>query len=381
MKLCDITMFYSESGGGVRRYLERKRWWLRRSHPEVEHLLVVPGEGSSYERHGRHIKVTVGGLRLPFAPGYRLPVSYGEINEILALEKPDIIEAASPFTMRRAVSRHLRRHRSAHAFDYYHAYFPRSYAAALGRPLLFLKRPLLTLGWKYLRWVYKDSSGVLVASPVIRDVLETHGIRNTHLAPLGVDLARFVPGSARKPLAKPTILFVGRLTEEKGISVLIETYRLLRQRMDVGMTIAGSGLLKDMIEDMAERDSDLTYLDFVPNDRMPEVYRRATMLVSAAPTETLGLYFLEALACGIPVVGLSGSGLMDVFPRTVAIPVPRQNSELLARACQRFLEDPPPPEACRRAAMRFSWEQRLERILRLQFHLAGLELPSKESRK
>jgi alpha-1,6-mannosyltransferase len=381
LKLCDITMFYSESGGGVRRYLERKRWWLGKSHPELEHLLIVPAERSSFQRRGNHSRVTVEGMRLPFAPGYRLPVGYGEINEILELEGPDIIECASPFTMRGAVSRYLKRRRSAHVFDYYHAYFPRSYAAALGRPLLFLKRPLLTIGWRYLRWAYKDSAGVLVASPVVRDDLEAHGIRNTHLAPLGVDLERFSPGRETERPKRPTILFAGRLTEEKGISVLMDTYRLLRQRLDVGMTVAGDGLLRDTLERTAERDPCVTYLGYVSNDRMPAVYRKATLLVSAAPTETLGLYFLEALASGIPVVGLSGSGLMDVFPPTVAIAVPRQNTELLAQACQRFIENPPSAESCRRAAMRYSWEQRLERILRLQFHLAGLDPPVPGARK
>src|SRR5512137_1783097 len=105
MRLCDVTMFWSESGGGVRRYLEVKRGWLRRCRPEHEHLLVIPG------RHGRALSedhgatAVVRAARIPFAPGYRMPLSGREVVDVLSRWSPHLVECGSPFLMRKAVSR------------------------------------------------------------------------------------------------------------------------------------------------------------------------------------------------------------------------------------------------------------------------------------
>ncbi len=357
----------------MHRYLEVKRHWLRRELPSVEHVLVIPGEEPGTTEDGMGRVYSVGGIPLPFSPGYRLPVGGRGISSILREEAPDLIESGSPFTMRRALSRTLRRG-GPPVFDYYHAYFPPSYAAALGRPLTFLKGPLLRHGWSWLRRAYADSAGVLVSSPVIREVLARNGIGNTLLAPLGVDVDRFrlKPGAGGRA---PVLLFVGRLTEEKGLTVILETYRLLRQRGGVRLLLAGDGILREKVQNLAEEDPDVSYLGYVPNRRMPEVYARADLLLSAAPTETLGLYFLEALASGVPVVGLSGSGLMDVLPEEVALAVPHQLPRELAAACVRMLDDPPPPEVCREAVLEYAWPKRLRRIVGLEADIAGLELP------
>ena len=369
----DITMFYSATGGGVRRYLEIKRRWLRRELPSVEHVLVIPGEEPGMTEDGLGRVYCVGGVPLPFSPGYRLPLGRGRISRILREESPDLVEAGSPFTMRRALSGAIGSG-GPPVFDYYHAYFPPSYAAALGRPLTFLKGPLLRYGWHWLRSVYADSARVLVASPVIREVLRSHGIGNTELAPLGVDVERF--RLTPEPDGDvPVLLFVGRLTEEKGISVLLETYRLLRQRGGVRLLIAGDGIMREKVQSLAGDDPDVTYLGYVSNRRMPEVYAEADLLISAAPTETLGLYFLEALASGVPVVGLSGSGLMDVLPDRVARAVPHQLPRELAEACRELLARPPSRDLCRRAALDYAWPRRLRRIVGLEASIAGLELP------
>ena len=366
-------MFYSPTGGGVRRYLDTKRRWLRQRYPSVEHVLVVPGEEPGMRRDSCGRIYSVGGARLPFSPGYRLPLGRRRIAGILKEEAPDLIEVGSPFTMRRAVSAALA-DSGAPVFDYYHAYFPPSYAAALGRPLTFLKAPLLRWGWSYLRRIYADSAGILVASPVIRDVLHANGIANTVLAPLGVDVDRFRPEEGKRS-DTPTLLFAGRLTEEKGISVLLETYRMLRRSRRVRLVIAGHGIMRETVEKIAEDDSDISYLGYVPNSAMPDVYAGADLLVSAAPTETLGLYFLEALASGVPVVGLSGSGLMDVLPNRVARAVLHQNPRELAEACEGLLNNRPSRESCREAALGYSWPKSLQRILELETGISGMEMP------
>lgn len=369
MKICDVTMFYSSTGGGVRRYIEIKRRWLREKHPSVKHFLVVPGEESGCEDDPFGKIYRVKGLSLPFSPGYRLPVDTEYVGRILREEKPDLIEAGSPFTLRKALS--TVNTTGIPIFDYYHAYFPLSYAEALGSGLEFLKPLLIKVGWKYIRSVYSDSSRILVAAPVIQKVLEDHGITNTTLAPLGVDVERFRIEKSETGEV-PVLLFVGRLTEEKGLLTVLKTYRLLKQKKRVKLIIAGDGILRKKMEELSEKDPDVEYVGFVPNHRMPLLYSRSDLLLSAAPTETLGLYFLESLASGVPVVGLSGSGLMDVLPDNVAMAAEKKDPETLAGKSLELLKTPPSAESCRDAALEYSWPRRLDAIFRLETRLSGI---------
>src|SRR5512136_745007 len=137
MRLCDVTMFWSDSGGGVRRYIEVKRGWLERSHPEHRHLLVIPGRDSRTVIEGSLATSLVRAPRIPFAPGYRMPLRGSGVVGALSSWAPAFIECGSPFAMRRAVSR-FRSRTGTPVFDYYHAYFPLNYTAALcsGHPRL-----------------------------------------------------------------------------------------------------------------------------------------------------------------------------------------------------------------------------------------------------
>jgi alpha-1,6-mannosyltransferase len=373
MRLCDVTMFWSESGGGVRRYLEEKRNWLVRARPEHQHLLVIPGRRREtlQDSSGRMTSV-IRASSIPFAPGYRIPLRGGAVVGALADWSPAFVECGSPFTMRRAVSRY-RRLSGTPVFDYYHAYFPLNYTAALFGRRRGLKRLFDRIGWAWLRTAYADSTRVFVASPVVRDSLARHGISNTELAPLGVDLEIFRQKADGEASRKPSILFAGRLTEEKGLSAVLECYSILRKKSALTLTVVGNGLLRPRVEAMAARDSGIIVRGFLPQQELAAAYREAWVLVSGAPAETLGLCFLESLASGTPVVGLSGSGLMDGFPNEVARAVRGERGERLAEGVSELLASPPGAGSCRSVAEDYGWDRRLSCILAREIELSKTE--------
>ncbi|MBN1433229.1 glycosyltransferase [Candidatus Fermentibacterales bacterium] len=372
--LCDVTMFWSPIGGGVRKYIERKRDWLRRRMPGVGHLLIVPGPSSSASEGpgSGHVTCVVRGLSLPFAPGYRVPPSKRETVEVLRRFAPHVIECGSPFVMRGAVSSFLRERPETAVFDYYHAYFPLNYAAALGRGLAWLRRPLIGVGWPYLARRYRDSRKVLLGASGIEKVLHSRGITHTTVAPLGIDLSFFSsegPGTRPEP---PVLLFVGRLSEEKGLSAVMGAYSLLKGRTGARLRVVGDGIMMKRLLRAAELDPGIEVLGFVAGEEMPRVYRSSTLLVSAAPAETLGFCFLEALACGIPVVGIEGSGLVGTLPPDVCVGVRSASPPALAGACESLIASSPEPSRCRQAVEGYDWEPSIERIVALELREAGL---------
>lgn len=371
MRTCDVTMFWSPTGGGVRRYIEKKREWLARTRPGIEHMAVVPGGSASLTGSPGMPVATVPGVRIPFAPGYRTPLAGRHVVRAIESWGPDFVECGSPFLMRRAVSE-WRKRSGLPVFDYYHAYFPLNYTAVLCGRLPALCRRIERLGWGYLRRAYSDSTRIFVASACVRSRLASEGIVNTELAPLGVDLSLFPPKKRDVRSGQKTMLFVGRLSEEKGLSLVLECFRLLSADLDLGLVIVGDGIMRRRVETLASSDPRVRYAGFLDSEGLAREYRNADVLVSGAPAETLGLTFLEALASGTPVVGLSGSGLMDEFPGGVASAVPRRDAHLLARAAAALLDSPPDPAACRAAAEPFDWDAKLEHILGREIELSEI---------
>ncbi|MEQ9643564.1 MAG: glycosyltransferase family 4 protein [Alphaproteobacteria bacterium] len=103
-----------------------------------------------------------------------------------------------------------------------------------------------------------------------------------------------------RPPARPTFLYVGRVTRSKGIEAMAARFQT---RPDYELVIIGDG---DSLEDLRTRhagDDNITLLGHVPQDELIEAYRAATALVlpSLAP-ESFGLTTVEAFACGTPAV-------------------------------------------------------------------------------
>src|SRR5579871_4709817 len=93
MHLVDTTLFYSQTSGGVRRYLNAKHAWLAR-HTVWEHTLLVPGDADRLERGG---VCTLSGFAVPFTFSYRLPLDPRRWIRVLTALEPSIIEVGDAF--------------------------------------------------------------------------------------------------------------------------------------------------------------------------------------------------------------------------------------------------------------------------------------------
>src|SRR6185503_21064423 len=87
LHLVDATMFWSPTGGGVRRYLQTKHAWLA-GQPRWRHSIAVPRVAGSPASDA-----TLPSLPLPGSGGYRLPVSRAATRRVLVGLAPDLIEA------------------------------------------------------------------------------------------------------------------------------------------------------------------------------------------------------------------------------------------------------------------------------------------------
>lgn len=132
------------------------------------------------------------------------------------------------------------------------------------------------------------------------------------VAPMGVDLQHHFTPDALTPRARYELLFVGRLVEKKGLPHLLNALpRVLQRHPETVLSIAGFGPELAACQHQVERlglKAHVRFLGALPQDALPDLYRRSSMLVTpfvqarSGDQEGLGLVMVEALGCGCPVV-------------------------------------------------------------------------------
>jgi glycosyltransferase involved in cell wall biosynthesis len=135
-----------------------------------------------------------------------------------------------------------------------------------------------------------------------------------HVVHNGIELDGLARLAPRERATRPTIGYLARMCPEKGLHTLIEAFRILRTRdlvPGVRLRIAGAQLRDDRsyVQDQRERLREhglLEDVEFLPNiDREQKLEFLSSLSVLSVPAtygESFGLYVIEALAAGVPVV-------------------------------------------------------------------------------
>ena len=130
-----------------------------------------------------------------------------------------------------------------------------------------------------------------------------------HVIPNYIDTKLFFCGEESSKLPG-SICFVGRLSREKNLLALLSSLANLPYQL----TIIGGGELLDDLEMLSDKLSLKTvFLGNVPNSQLPDLLNRHEIFILPSLYEGLPKVLLEAMACGLPVIGSNVNGIKEII--------------------------------------------------------------------
>ena len=187
--------------------------------------------------------------------------------------------------------------------------------------------------------------------------------------------------------AEPTILFVGRLVERKGVGYLIDAVAQLPTTLRAKLVIIGDGPDRPALEARARASNSPHPVEFrgwVTPDELHAAYASATAFALPAvvdergDTEGLGMVLLEAMSYRVPVVTTALGGITDIVTDGEnGLIVPPNDAPALATALQRLITDRPLAQCLGVGGLhtiesRFSWPHIIDQFAAIYDSLAGV---------
>ncbi|GMK54170.1 hypothetical protein CspeluHIS016_0107560 [Cutaneotrichosporon spelunceum] len=452
LRIVIVTENFLPKVDGVTRTLARLLEHLEREGHQC--MLLGPGTGMSH--YASHPLVGTAGVPLVVYPGLKLNFLRPKFLRTIQDFQPDVVHFVDPIWLGAQMLVALElgwagedwvgkggpaigTGTSGAVVASYHTNLA-TYATLFG--LSWLEPPM----WRLQQWLYSKTKLTLCPSPSTRDMLESQAFANVRLWPRGVDLSQFSrkqrcpkmrsswgvgdspegrqcihfsgrnaslpltpPASpvvapaagaqSDKPLPTRTVLlYVGRVSWEKNLMLLLKAYGRLRTTLPPEavpkLVFVGDGPARTELHKIcADEGYDAMFMGHRSGVELAQCYASADVFAFPSFTETFGQVVLEALASGLPVVGLDAEGTRDLVAHRqtgLLLPLPLDSdspsrawpticrdttnpvfhecvvgyADLLAEACtQHAQREAMAQRACTEGIRGFTWWDAMERCV------------------
>jgi len=351
MKIVDVSAFYAPEGGGVRTYVDQKL----AAAPAWGHEIVIlaPGAEDRSEGRGPGARIEwVASPRFPFDARYRYFADAAAIHRHLDRERPDFVEASSPWRSASAVAswrgdapRALVMHADPMAAYAYRWFEGLASAATIDRKLDWI--------WRHLRRVNAAFDLIVSASDSLSKRLRAAGLRRVATHRMGVEAGLFSP-DLRDPALRARLLArcalppdatllvgVGRHAPEKRWPMIVRAVMAVSFDHPVGLVLVGDG--RDRARTIREIDGNPHIHLLSPiaeRAALARLLASADALVHGCEAETFSMVAAEATASGLPLIVPDRGGASDHARAAGGLCFASADPVDAARVIRTFVESP-----------------------------------------
>ena len=175
----------------------------------------------------------------------------------------------------------------------------------------FLRQKAIDIAWNDATKTFGLCDAVTSPSGKAAKFLELHtDLTNVHAISCGINAGNYTPSFAKR--TENRVVFVGRVTGEKHIDVLLKAIALLDHTLDVKLEIVGGG---DLFNQLGQLAADLgigdrvTFTGYVSNKELRAALTRATVFAMPSIAELQSIATMEAMASGLPIVAANAMAL------------------------------------------------------------------------
>lgn len=237
------------------------------------------------------------------------------------------------------------------------------------------------------RSIWNNAGKVVALSETLRDTaLETVPGADIAVIANGIESEQFYNANTRSHDSSPVqLICVSRLIERKGIQHLLRALQIMQH--DIHLTIVGEGNYQQQLMDLADQyqvNDKVTFYGYCPRENLVDLYSASDIFVLPTMAESFGLVFIEAMACGLPIIGTRVGGVPDIVLEENGILVEPDDYLAVRQAIDTLAGDQPRREAmgeaCRRRVIaHYSWLSVAEKYEEIYAMAPGYSLPGEVS--
>ena len=229
-----------------------------------------------------------------------------------------------------------------------------------------------------VRGAGKAADGLLAVSEALKADMTAIGMSEERITVhyTGVDLDRFSvadrdAAKVARDIRSKLVVAVGALIPRKGQSLLIDA---LPHLPDTELVLIGEGEDRPQLLQQASRlgvSQRVRLTGNLPHDEIAGWLSAADVMSLPSASEGLANAWVEALACGTPIVITNAGGAREVLTDESAGRIVARTSDAVRDGIRSVLDNPPARQTCRQVAERFTWERNTETLFRHLSLLTG----------
>lgn len=167
------------------------------------------------------------------------------------------------------------------------------------------------LAWRAAKRTFGRAESITTPTRKAAEFLEkSTGLTGVHAISCGINAGNYTPSLTRR--SENRILFVGRITGEKHLDVLLSAFALLPENLDATLEIVGGGDQRRNLEHLASTlgiASRVKFTGYVTEAQLREAYTRATVFAMPSIAELQSIATMEAMASALPIVAANAMAL------------------------------------------------------------------------